>query len=169
MDDLYDLAKIDEMGFSFRKEKINFKSLVCDQVIHYQQALSNRGIELHQDFPSDEVIINGDADRIVQVVRVLLENCCSYTASPGGVWLTIRSDGQGFQFVVEDSGPGVPQESLDKLFDRLYRTDASRNRATGGAGLGLAICKEIVQAHEGKILAMHSDKGGLCVQITFCS
>ena len=66
-----------------------------------------------------------------------------------------------------DSKPGVDDKDLGRLFDRLYRVDASRNRSKGGSGLGLAICQNIVQAHEGTITASHSPLGGLKVTIRF--
>ena len=62
---------------------------------------------------------------------------------------------------VEDSGPGVPEESVERLFDRLYRVDHARTRARGGSGLGLSICKSIVEAHGGKITAANGESGGL--------
>jgi signal transduction histidine kinase len=67
---------------------------------------------------------------------------------------------------IEDSAPGVPAEALPHLFERFYRVDASRSRANGGAGLGLAIVRSIVEAHEGEIAALRSALGGLDVRIT---
>ena len=67
---------------------------------------------------------------------------------------------------IEDSAPGVPDSQLDRLFDRLYRVEGSRNRSTGGAGLGLAICRNIALAHEGSIEALHSPLGGIWMRIT---
>ncbi len=66
----------------------------------------------------------------------------------------------------QDSPPGVPEEELERLFDRLYRLEGSRNRASGGAGLGLAICKTIVEAHAGTISAHASPMGGLLIRIS---
>ncbi|HEY5523552.1 MAG TPA: ATP-binding protein, partial [Desulfuromonadaceae bacterium] len=67
---------------------------------------------------------------------------------------------------IKDSGPGATEEERRKLFDRLYRVEGSRNRFSGGAGLGLAICRNIVDAHEGVIEALHSPLGGIWIRIT---
>ena len=71
----------------------------------------------------------------------------------------------GVRVTVEDSLPGVPDDALPKLFDRLYRVDPSRNRATGAAGLGLAICASIAKAHDGTISARHSPLGGVAIDL----
>ena len=74
--------------------------------------------------------------------------------------------GRDARLDIQDSPPGVPDEALPRLFDRLFRVDPSRSRVSGGAGLGLAICERIVDSHHGTILAMHSPFGGLLVRIT---
>jgi len=91
----------------------------------------------------------------------LFQNTCRYTEDGGELVININK--QDKHVVIEwfDSKPGVSDEDLSHLFDRLYRVDSSRNRAQGGSGLGLAICKNIVEAHDGTIRAEHSSLGGL--------
>ncbi len=96
-----------------------------------------------------------------------MENSYRYTDAGGTVRVTVTKDSKFFVVAVEDSSPGVPNESLTKLFDRLYRVDKSRSRAFGGSGLGLSICQNIVKAHKGSIIAKHSDLGGLKIEVTF--
>ena len=84
---------------------------------------------------------------------------------PLSVQVTLRRQQEQLQLVVEDSAPGVPVESLPKLFDHLYRVEDSRNRSTGGSGLGLAICQRIVAAHGGSIGASASALGGLRIDV----
>jgi two-component system sensor histidine kinase BaeS len=109
--------------------------------------------------------ISGDAGRLNQVFVNIFENTLRYASSPGT--LTVGSDVKKDQInlFVEDTGPGVAEESLNKIFDRLYRTDTARNREKGGSGLGLSICKSIIEAHQGKIWAENSDSGGLRIMI----
>jgi two-component system sensor histidine kinase BaeS len=107
----------------------------------------------------------GDADRLRQLFANLLENSLRYTDPGGGVRIVQAVQDGRVRVTVEDSAPGVPDESLPKLFDRLYRVDPSRSRETGAAGLGLAICAGIVKAHDGTIMARHSPLGGVAIDI----
>ena len=113
--------------------------------------------------PSITVI--GDADRLQQLFSNVLENTLRYADSPGT--LKIRQDrtANRLAFIFEDSGPGVPEEALARLFDRLYRVDQSRSRTQGGSGLGLSICKSIVNALGGEIRAARAASGGLRIEI----
>lgn len=113
----------------------------------------------------DKMLAVGDADKLSQVFSNIFENTLRYAAVPGT--LTVGSDRakDHIRIFVEDSGPGVAKESLSKLFDRLYRTDTARTRETGGSGLGLSICKSIIEAHQGKIWAENAETGGLRIVI----
>ena len=108
---------------------------------------------------------SADARRLKQLFANLLENSLRYTDADGCLVITGKIDENQIILCFEDSSPSVPDESLEKLFERLYRVDQSRSRASGGAGLGLSICRNIVAAHGGEIRASHSEFGGLCVQI----
>ncbi len=107
--------------------------------------------------------IQGDAHRLEQVFTNILENAAKYIQSPGSLQVTGQVGQEGLTLRFEDSGPGVPAEALTRLFDRLYRVESSRNRDTGGSGLGLSICKHIVESHGGRIWAEASPLGGLCI------
>jgi two-component system sensor histidine kinase BaeS len=76
---------------------------------------------------------------------LILKNVCKYAHSPGMLKISAQADEGAITLRFEDSGPGVPDEALPRLFERLYRLDASRNRETGGSGLGLSICRYIGQ------------------------
>jgi two-component system sensor histidine kinase BaeS len=97
----------------------------------------------------------------------LLENTLRYTDAPGTLLIHTQIEDGQLEIIFADSAPAVPAESLPKLFDRLYRVDGSRNRATGGAGLGLSISYNIVIAHHGTIKATASALGGLAIHIHF--
>ncbi len=104
--------------------------------------------------------------RIMQVLNNLFENCVRYTRAGGHVVATVRANGTGVAVTVADDGPGVPADALPRLFERLYRVESSRNRATGGAGIGLALCRGLVEAHGGTITAAPSPDGGLAITFT---
>ncbi|MBW2467774.1 MAG: two-component sensor histidine kinase, partial [Deltaproteobacteria bacterium] len=95
----------------------------------------------------------------------LLENTLRYADAPGTLIIGQALVDNRLLFYLEDSGPGVPGESLDRLFDRLYRVDRSRSRTKGGSGLGLSICKSIIDALGGEIRAINGKSGGLRIEI----
>jgi two-component system sensor histidine kinase BaeS len=111
------------------------------------------------------VSIYADPVRLSQLYRNLLNNSFNYTDSHGQLTITIYRKINQLLLSFSDSAPGVPEEELPKLFDRFYRLESSRNRHHGGAGLGLAICSNIVTAHNGTIQAFASAMKGLTIRI----
>jgi len=111
------------------------------------------------------VLISGDADRLGQVFGNILDNACKYVGSPGTLNITGEAGANGLILRFKDSGPGVPDDALPRLFDRLYRVDPSRSRDTGGSGLGLSICRQIIEQHRGSVWAEKNAMGGLTIGI----
>ena len=103
-------------------------------------------------------LLNLDRLRIEQAIGNLVDNAIRYTPPGGTVTVTAGPPGDGVRVVVTDTGPGIPNDALPHVFDRLYRVDPSRDRATGGAGLGLTIARRLVEAHGGTIWA-ESEEG----------
>ena len=101
----------------------------------------------------------------MQLFNNLLENSLRYTDSGGQVLIRTALDAQNIVLEFADSGPGVTDEQLARLCERFYRTEGSRNRASGGSGLGLAICANIVTAHGGKLNVGHSPFGGVSIKV----
>ena len=116
-------------------------------------------------YKSGRLMTMGDADKLDQVFTNIFENSLKYATSPGT--LTIGSDASKdrIRIFIEDSGPGVAKASLERLFDRLYRTDSARTRQNDGSGLGLSICKSIIETHLGVIHAENGQTGGLRIVI----
>lgn len=106
----------------------------------------------------ETAIVPIDRNRMQQVITNLVSNAIKYSNDGGTVRVVIEDTDDSGMIHVEDSGIGIPQEDLKRIFERFYRTDKSRNRKTGGAGVGLAIAKTIVQAHKRKISA-ESEEG----------
>lgn len=164
VEDLNELSLTDNLDFSKASTKVDL-ALVCQATAsRYRSVLAKRQVSLVKD--CSRACVLGDEKRINQVLDNLLENCAKYTELGGTVWISCYTDEHGAMLVVQDSGPGVTEIKRRKLFDRLYRVDDHRNRHTGGAGIGLAICKNIVQAHGGQIVAKESKKGGLSVEVS---
>ncbi len=98
-------------------------------------------------------MVRGDPDRLSQVLDNLLDNAIRYSPEGGLVTVEVHLKGKDYECAVRDCGPGIPVEHLNLIFERFYRVDRSRNRQTGGAGLGLAIARALVTAQGGYISA----------------
>jgi len=112
--------------------------------------------------PSEPVLVSADIAILRQAVVNILDNAIKYTPSGGQVTLRVARTGSEVALEIADSGPGIPPEHHGKVFDRFYRVDAARNRAEGGFGLGLAIARQAVEIHGGRIeIAGSPDKGSV--------
>ncbi|MBO1438483.1 ATP-binding protein [Meiothermus sp. CFH 77666] len=131
----------------------------------FQAALEARQIRLALNLPAHPVLVQADPDRLVQVIGNLLHNALAHTPVGGEVALEVSADTTHAYLKVHDSGPGIPEESLNKVFDRFYRAEASRSRATGGSGLGLSIVKALVELHGGQVVAQNHPMGGALFQV----
>jgi two-component system sensor histidine kinase BaeS len=108
-----------------------------------------------------------DKERLSQLFTNLLENCYRYTATGGTINVQANTSDNQLTIEIQDSAPGVTSTEHDKIFDRFFRVEQSRNRDHGGSGLGLSLCRQIVEAHEGVINASDSPLGGLSIKIIF--
>ncbi len=164
IEDLYQLALAGAGAFEYHFEPIVLTDIVREAIDAQRSACADAGLTIEQDL--DKVPpVRGDARRLAQLIDNLLGNARRYTDTPGTIRIELRRDGEMACLRIEDSLPGVPEAALPRLFDRLYRVDESRNRAAGGAGLGLAICRAIVEAHDGDIAASASPLGGVCFTV----
>ncbi|MBU5614995.1 ATP-binding protein [Geomonas azotofigens] len=165
VEDLYQISMSDIGALNYRKEPVDLTELLEDALEPFAAKFHQKNIALRQQLPDEELTVYADGVRLNQLFSNLLGNSLKYTDQGGELSVRLsRNDGRA---VVEfaDSAPGVQPEELAQLFDRLFRVENSRNRALGGAGLGLAICKNIVEAHEGTIAALPSPKGGVLIRI----
>ncbi|EXI80543.1 MAG: Signal transduction histidine-protein kinase BaeS [Candidatus Accumulibacter appositus] len=165
VEDLHELALSDAGALSYRKEPLDLVSLLQRATQAQQPRLLSAGLTLNVSLVPPIAMVTGDAVRLLQLLDNLLENCRRYTDAPGIVQVTLEGSVSEWQLAIEDSAPGVPSDMQDQLFDRFFRIDGSRSRATGGSGLGLPICSNIVQAHGGHISARASALGGVCIAI----
>ncbi|MBM0104648.1 HAMP domain-containing protein [Steroidobacter sp. S1-65] len=162
--DLYDLSLSDIGALSYRMAQIEIDDVLHATLAAFQQRLAERELKVQTDI-ARSVMVNGDEGRLQQLFNNLLENCARYTQAGGVVRVGCRIDNAEVLVEIEDSGPGVPADMLPRIFERFVRAEASRNRSHGGAGLGLAICRNIVEAHGGTITASAAPLGGLLMSI----
>jgi len=164
--DLYELSLSDIGALSYQKRPTDLDSVLADCVAGHRERFAGRGIELSWlSSCAAPVIVPGDADRLKQLFSNLLSNSLRYTDANGRVEVGLGRRDDMAVIDIRDSAPGVPAEHLPHLFERLYRVESSRSRATGGSGLGLSICRSIVEAHDGRISAQASSMGGLWIQV----
>lgn len=166
VNDLYELSLTDLGGMTYRKNTMDLAVLLQESVNAMQPQFSLQQIELTLSLLNAPVIIFGDHNRLQQLFVNLLKNSLQYTNAPGATQVSLKLEHQQAIICIEDTAPGVAEEHHEKLFERLYRADSSRHRTTGGAGLGLSICKNIVTAHDGKITTSNSALGGLSITIS---
>ncbi|WP_231602361.1 ATP-binding protein [Herbaspirillum chlorophenolicum] len=162
--DLYDLSLADAGALAYRKADIDLAPLLRDTVRIYEESFRKRGLDIVLHLP-ESIPLHADGARLQQLLNNLFENSLRYTDRGGKLELHCRLQQHQWQLILDDSAPGVETPALARLFERFFRIEASRNRASGGAGLGLAICRRIVEAHQGTINAAASPLGGLRVTI----
>jgi len=167
IDDLYDLSLADVGALTYRLAKVDVVDLLDDAVQAFRERYAARNIGLDFERPSEALSIDGDVTRLMQLFNNLLENSLRYTDSGGRLHVAVARADTKVNIDFQDSAPGVPEDLLPRLFERLFRVESSRSRDRGGAGLGLALCRTIVEAHAGTITAKASPLGGLWIAIAF--
>lgn len=165
VNDLYELSMSDIGALDYKLRPLDPLALLQDVVAQNQARFAAKGLELRLELPEARCEIAADPDRLRQLFANLLENSLRYTQAPGLLEVGAAIDAQTLRIDFSDTPPGIDPAQHAKLFERLYRGEQSRNRATGGAGLGLAICRNIVEAHRGEIGAGPSKHGGLRIQL----
>jgi len=161
IDELYTLARADIQALDIKPERLDLWQLAGMQARSFEARLQAAGLALDIGPAPPQSIVLADPDRMRQVLDNLLENSLRYTAAGGRVALGAETDGALLRLHLDDSAPGVPDEALARLAQRFYRVDASRSRAHGGAGLGLALCRRLLEAQGGQLTFAHAPLGGL--------
>ncbi|HYC53197.1 MAG TPA: ATP-binding protein [Gemmatimonadaceae bacterium] len=147
-------------------ELLDFTGLVRRAVDHVRAARDARpGIPAVELATGDWVALRADAEGIAQVLDNLLENALKFSPSDGVVRVSLREEHGTAVLVVADEGPGVPDDDKDRIFERFYQTSVGRSVASRGVGLGLAICRHVVQAHGGRIVVKDNAPCGAAFEV----
>lgn len=166
VDDLYELTTTDMGALGYRFADSDITDILSADVEAFERAFQEAGLALEFHTPLNaKVRISADAQRLSQLFRNLISNSLKYTDPGGALGIRLWRDTQQVIIDFQDSAPGVPAEALPRLFERLYRVEGSRSRHTGGAGLGLAIARNVVEAHGGTITADTAPQGGLWIRV----
>ncbi|HWG19058.1 MAG TPA: ATP-binding protein [Terracidiphilus sp.] len=151
-EDLLALAGLESPDYKLALQPMRASALLKDATESLGGMVADAGLELEGDGGPDEQVM-ADADALNQVFGNLVENALKYGRSGGKLRLGARLLEDEVEFRVQDFGPGIPSEHLERIFERFYRVDKARSRESGGTGLGLAIVRHIVQAHGGRVRA----------------
>lgn len=166
--DLLDLARLEGGGGSWKREPVEVAALLERLEHRHDPAIARKQITLERRVSPDVGTITGDANRLEQALQNLAANAVRHTPEGGHITLEAESVPQGVRITVEDSGPGIPEEHLSRVFDRFYKVDVSRTGTAmpSGSGLGLSIVQAIVRRHGGQIEAANLPDGGARFTIT---
>lgn len=160
VDDLYQLSMSDIGALRYQFAKLNLSECLVATLDGFADLANRKNITLTFDIDAD-IWISADRQRIEQLILNLTTNSFAYTNSPGQLQISLKANHKEAEITFIDSAPGLSQVECDMMFEPLYRHDSSRKMRESGAGLGLSICKNIVEAHQGKIYAEPSNLGGI--------
>ncbi|MEJ6476274.1 ATP-binding protein [Pseudoalteromonas piscicida] len=163
---VYQLSQADHDALVIHSQQHDAQTVIQSYVYDIDRLVTSNQLQFIADIHVDDTAaIYIDKPKLDRVIDNLAKNACLYTDKPGKVRFKAVVNKHGLFLQVDDSSPGVSEDEQSKLFERLYRVEASRSRATGGSGLGLSICKSIIEAMNGKISVKSGKFGGLCIQI----
>lgn len=151
INDLQLLAIADAGELNLVYQPDNIARVITSAVASVQPRANNKGVSLKLDLPDQLPVVEIDSQRISQILYNLLDNAIRHTPHGGEIRVAIQEHNEHVEVIVSDNGEGIPPEDLTHIFERFYRVDKSRAKATGGNGLGLTIAKRLVEAHGGKI------------------
>lgn len=145
-----DYARLESGKVKFAPTQFDLSQLIRESVEIMRMQVSGKGLKITLDIPAKPLLLNADKDKIKQVVLNLINNAIKYSRTGGIIHITASSNPTGISFSVQDNGQGIPPEFLPRLFERFFRSP-TMERGSTGTGLGLTICKQIVEAHKGSI------------------
>ena len=140
---------------------------VVEKVVHMLSPLAKESAVTVETCLEADCVVQATQDDLYQIAFNLVENAVKYNVPGGRVMVGLRAMGDLVLLTVEDTGVGIPEEDLPKVFDRFYRVDKARSRAAGGTGLGLSIVKDTARQHGGAVTVRSREEGGTCFQVAF--
>ncbi len=169
IDDLFQMAQLDAGGLALHREPGSLSDLISDTLESFSELAGRQGVELEGQVNPEADPVLMDTERIGRVLNNLVGNALRHTPEGGSVKVCARREKGSVWVEVSDTGEGIQPEDLPYVFDRFYRGEKSRNRSTGGAGLGLAIARGIIEAHGGQISVDSLLGKGACFTFTLPS
>ncbi|MFA6142642.1 MAG: ATP-binding protein [Candidatus Omnitrophota bacterium] len=150
VNDLLSLSHLESKEITLDKKDINLHRLTEEVILGFKSQLRKRNVEVSNELPVG-LLIRADRDRIEQVLTNLIDNAIKFNKEKGRVRIYGQAVDGKTKITIEDSGMGIPEKDIPRIFERFYRVDKARSRELGGTGLGLSIVKHIVELHEGEV------------------
>jgi signal transduction histidine kinase len=166
INDLFELAQLEAGGPPLTLENHSLRDLISDMLETFRPVAEKRQVALAGQVNEDLDPVWMNASKIGRVLSNLISNALQYTPEGGQVHVQAARNGKSIEVVVKDSGPGFEGKDIGRVFEKFYRGEQARTRATGGAGLGLAIARGIIDAHGGKMWAENGTTSGAIVGFT---
>ncbi|MEH7460272.1 HAMP domain-containing sensor histidine kinase [Bacillus sp. JJ1127] len=151
VDEIFNIAKLDADEFPLKEEPLNFAEIARESLIEFLPELSKHDIELQVSIPETPCPIIADSLSLMRVIGNLMKNAIYYGKSGQIIGIELLETMNEYQLLIWDKGPGISTDDLENVFERMYRSDQSRNPSHGGSGLGLAIAKALVEKNGGQI------------------
>ncbi len=151
VEDLHQLTKADAARAYLSRESVDLSDLVHQVLELHRFQFQSRDIDVQTDFSGGGMAVLADRDKLLQVLRNLVQNAGQYTPSGGTLRVTVRRDADNAKVTFANTCTGVTGADMSSIFERFYRVEKSRSRESGGAGIGLSIVKELVDAHGGRV------------------
>ncbi len=152
VDDMLSLARYDYLEPAAFSCEFDLSKTLTGSLLSFEAVLFENSINLNTRIQPD-IILNGDKESIKRLINILIDNAAKNTPDGGSISVSLSSEKNLIELAVSNTGVSIPQEHIEKIFERFYRVDTSRSRESGGYGLGLAIAKSIAEQHRGRIYA----------------
>jgi signal transduction histidine kinase len=159
LSDLLLVARLDAGKLPVDQKDFDLMAVILDATSRFERRASSAGMRLEIEAP-DELLVRGDPTRTEQILAVLLDNAIAHASEGGSITVTAKAYGGSVETAIKDAGPGIPPQHLHRIFERFYRADKARSRASGGTGLGLSIARELARAQKGDLTVANARDGG---------
>jgi heavy metal sensor kinase len=160
IESLLALARADAGRESLNLQPVDLRKITRDAIQDWSPRVLAHKLIFEENIPEAPLVVVGDANSLIRLLNILFDNAIKYTPPPGTIELTLKNTDQRAVLTIRDTGIGIRQEDLHKVFERFYRADKARSRELGGSGLGLAIAKWIVEQHRGYVTVESSPVKG---------
>lgn len=167
VEDILTLGEIEQGTLPIKKELFDIAAEVRSVLDRFGPQIGSKKITVEDQLPEDPMPVSGDRDKVRQVFMNLIDNAIKFNVTGGKILLLAEKKSDGVHVVIEDSGIGIPQEALPRIFERFFRADKARSRELGGTGLGLAIVKHIMEAHGGNATCQSQKGKGSRFSVSF--